>query len=244
MSPRRTFATAGRVLRQLSHDHRTLALLFVVPPILITLLKYIFDGNVVLFDQFAPMLLGIFPLIMMFLVASIATLRERSTGTLDRLMTMPVSKLDFIFGYALAFTLLALVQASLTCFVMLGLLQVTVVSGTLPVLVGAIAAGFLGTSVGLFTSAFANSEFQAIQFMPAFIFPQLLTCGLFVPRDQMARVLQWFADAMPLTYSVDAMKQLTAHATWTGTLTRDLVVVISVGIVALVLGSATIRRTE
>jgi ABC-2 type transport system permease protein len=244
MSPSKTLATAGRVLRQLSHDHRTLGLLFVVPPVLICLLKYIFDGDTLLFEHLAPMLLGIFPLIMMFLVASIATLRERGSGTLDRLMTMPVSKLDFIFGYAAAFTLLAFIQAAVTCFVMLGLLQVSVMAGTLPVLIGAMAAAFLGTAVGLFTSAFANSEFQAIQFMPAFIFPQLLTCGLFVARDQMARPLQWFADAMPLTYSVDAMKQLTSHSSWTGTLTRDLIIVVGVGIVALILGSATIRRQE
>lgn len=243
MSARRTLATASRVLRQLSHDHRTLGLLFVVPPVLITLLKYVFQSSL-LFENLGPMLLGIFPLIMMFLVTSITTLRERRDGTLDRLMTMPISKLDFIFGYALAFSLVAFVQACITSLVMLGLLGVTVIAGTLPVLICAVAAAFLGTSVGLFTSAFASTEFQAIQFMPAFIFPQLLTCGLFVARDEMARGLQWFSDAMPLTYSVDAMKQITNHASWTGQLSRDLAVVVGVGIVALVLGATTIRRQE
>lgn len=243
MSPRRTLATSERVLRQLSHDHRTLGLLFVVPPVLITLLKYIFNNDF-LFGQLAPMLLGIFPLIMMFLVASITTLRERRDGTLDRLMAMPVSKLDFILGYALAFIALGLVQATIACTVMLGLLHVTVYGGTLPVLIGALTAAFLGTSVGLFTSAFANSEFQAIQFMPAFLFPQLLTCGLFVAREHMARVLQWFADIMPLTYSVDALKQVTAQASWTTRLTHDLLIVLGYGIVALLLASATIRRQD
>jgi len=243
MSLTRAFATSQRVLRQLSHDHRTLGLLFVVPPVLITLLKYVFSNDL-LFGQLAPMLLGIFPLIMMFLVTSITTLRERRDGTLDRLMTMPMSKLDFILGYALAFLILGFVQASIACTVMLGLLHVTVYGGTLPVLVGAIAAAFLGTSVGLFTSAFANSEFQAIQFMPAFLFPQLLTCGLFVARDHMAQALQWFADVMPLTYSVDAMKQVTSHPTWTTALTHDLLIVLGYGLVALVLASATIRRQD
>jgi len=243
MSPRRIIATASRVLRQLSHDHRTLALLFVVPPLLITLLKFVFNNDF-FFNQLAPMLLGIFPLIMMFLVASITTLRERRDGTLDRLMTLPMSKLDFILGYAVAFILLGLIQASIACVVMLGLLHVTVYAGTLPVLVGAVAAAFLGTSVGLFTSAFANSEFQAIQFMPAFLFPQLLTCGLFVAREHMARVLQWFADIVPLTYSVDAMKQATNHSSWTATLTRDLLVILGYGLLALVLASATIRRRD
>ncbi|HET7060210.1 MAG TPA: ABC transporter permease [Candidatus Saccharimonadales bacterium] len=244
MSPAKTSATAARVIRQLSHDPRSLALLFIVPPALITILKYVFQDAPQTFDYIAPMLLGIFPLVIMFLVTSIATLRERTSGTLDRLMVTPVAKIDFIFGYAIAFSLVALIQASITCFVMLGLLQVTVLGGTLPALISAVLAAFLGTSIGLFTSAFANSEFQAIQFMPAFVFPQLLVCGLFVARDQMARPLQWFADIMPLTYSVDAMKQVTKQSAWTGTLSRDLLVVVGFGIVALVLGSITIRRQE
>ncbi|HVX47830.1 MAG TPA: ABC transporter permease [Candidatus Saccharimonadales bacterium] len=244
MSPARTTATAARVIRQLAHDPRSVALLFVVPPVLITILKYVFQGSPDTFDYIGPMLLGIFPLVMMFLITSIATLRERTSGTLDRLMVSPMSRIDFIFGYALAFSLIALVQAFITCFVMLGLLQVTVMGGTLPALVSAVLAAFLGTSIGLFMSAFASSEFQAIQFMPAFIFPQLLVCGLFVAREQMAKPLQWFADIMPLTYSVDAMKQITTQPAWTGTLSRDLLVVVGFGVVALVLGAATIRRQE
>lgn len=244
MSMQKTAATARRVLNQLRHDRRTLALLFVVPPVLITILKYVFQGDSRQFDQLAPLLLGIFPMVIMFLITSIATLRERTSGTLDRLMTMPIAKTEFISGYALAFSLVALVQALITSGVMLGLLRVTVLGGTVPTVLGAIVAAFLGTSLGLFVSAFASSEFQAVQFMPAFIFPQLLTCGLFVPREQMARLLQWFADVMPLTYSVDAMKQVTSHAIWNTALTRDMAVVVGYAIVALILGSVTIRRQE
>ncbi|HVV25837.1 MAG TPA: ABC transporter permease [Candidatus Saccharimonadales bacterium] len=243
MSFRRTLATALRVLRQLRHDPRTLALIFLVPPVLLTILKYVFQ-NERQFNALAPMILGIFPLVVMFIVTSIATLRERTIGTLDRLMTMPLSKFDLIFGYAVAFSLVALVQACVASAVVLGLLGVSVLGGTLPVLIGAVASAFLGTALGLFLSAFARSEFQAVQFMPAFIFPQLLTCGLFVPREHMAQVLQWFADVMPLTYSVDAMKQITQHAAWTGTLTRDLIIVVAYGLVVLVLGSITIRRQD
>jgi ABC-2 type transport system permease protein len=190
------------------------------------------------------MLLGIFPMVMMFLITSVVTLRERTSGTLDRLMTMPIAKLDFILGYALAFSILGFLQATIAATVMLGLLHVTVLGGAAPTVIGAVFAAFLGTSLGLFTSAFATSEFQAVQFMPAFIFPQLLTCGLFVARGDMAKPLQWFADIVPLTYSVDALKQVTTHANWTGTLSRDLIVVAAFAIAALILGSATIRRQE
>jgi len=244
MSIRKTLATTKRVLKQLRHDPRTIAMLFVVPPVLITVLKYVFQNDAGVFNHIAPLLLGIFPMIMMFLITSIVTLRERRSGTLDRLMTMPISKMDFIFGYAIAFSLLGLLQAIVAGGVMLGLLHVTVMGGSAPTVIAAVLAAFLGTALGLFTSAFASSEFQAIQFLPAFIFPQLLTCGLFVARSDMAKLLQWFADVVPLTYSVDAMKQVTLHINWSATLTRDLVIVAVYALAALLLGSLTIKRQE
>lgn len=244
MSLRRTLATARRVLTQLHHDPRTLGLIFVVPPVLLTIMKYVFNSQPAVFDSVAPRLLGIFPMVMMFLITSIATLRERTSGTLDRLMTMPVSKTEFIFGYAIAFCLLGLLQAVIAGSVMLGLLGVDVAGGPAATILAAVLAAFLGTALGLFVSAFARSEFQAVQFMPAFIFPQLLVCGLFAPRESMAQALQWFADVMPLTYSVDAMKQVTLHATWTADFSRDLIVVGGCAVLALLLGSATIRRQE
>ena len=244
MSAVKTFATTGRVLSQLRHDHRTLGLVIVVPCVLMALLKYVFDGEPKVFNTLAPLILGIFPLLIMFLVTSIATLRERTSGTLDRLMTQPISKLDFIFGYAIAFGILALVQACITSFVTLGLLGVTVQGGTLPVLVTAVTAALLGTSLGLFVSAFAKTEFQAVQLVMPSLMPQILLCGLFVPRDHMAKALQWLSDIFPVTYSVDAMRQVSAHSNWTSDLTKDLLIVASFAIAALILASITIRRQE
>lgn len=241
---RRTFATAGRVVLQLLHDPRTVGLIIVVPCVLITLLKYVFDKQPQVFNSVAPMILGIFPLLMMFLVTSIATLRERKTGTLDRLMTMPMSKLDFIFGYGLAFSLLALVQACVVSAVTLGFLGVTVLGGTAAVLLAAVLTAFLGTALGLFVSAFATSEFQAVELVMPILMPQILLCGLFVPRGQMAQALQWLSDVFPLTYSVDAMRQITFFASWTTQLTRDLLIVVGCAVLALILGSITIRRQE
>ena len=229
---------------QLLHDPRTIALMIVVPCVLVTLLKYVFNGQPRLFDSLAPMILGVFPLLMMFLVTSITTLRERKTGTLDRLMTMPISKLDIVFGYAGAFSLLGLVQACVVSAVALGLLGVTVLGGAASVLLAAVVAAFLGTSLGLLVSAFATSEFQAVELVMPILMPQILLCGLFAPRDQMARFLQWLSDVFPLTYSVDAMRQITVHTTWTSHFVRDLLVVIGCAVLALILGSVTIRRQE
>jgi ABC-2 type transport system permease protein len=244
MSIRKTLATSRRVLSQLRHDPRTIALVIFAPILLITILKYVFQGTPQVFDSIAPMMLGIFPLLMMFLITSIATLRERTTGTLDRLMTEPMSKLDLVFGYALAFSLFALIQGMAVSFVTLGLLGVTVMGGTLPILIAVVLAALLGIALGLFVSAFATSEFQAVQLVIPSIFPQVLVCGLFVPRDHMAQLLQWLSDVFPVTYSVDAMRQVTLNVHWSSTLTRDMLVVVGYAIVALILGSVTIRRQD
>jgi ABC-2 type transport system permease protein len=244
MSPRKTIATTGRVLRQLRHDPRTLALVFVVPVMLLIILKYVFQNQPQTFQSIAPMMLGIFPLVMMFVVSSVAMLRERSAGTLERLMVSPLNKVDLVIGYALAFSVVALIQASIAGLVMLKFLGVAVVGGTLELLAGAVLSALLGMAIGLFASAFARSEFQAVQFMPAIILPQFLTCGLFISREQMAKLLQWFADITPLTYSVDAMKYITTHANFGQTLTHDWIVVGCFTVAALILGSITIRRYE
>jgi ABC-2 type transport system permease protein len=243
MNAKKTLAVARRVLTQLAHDHRTLALIFLVPSVLFIVLRFVFQGQLTLFNSFAPLLLGIFPLILMFGVTAVAMLRERRTGTLERLMTLPLSKPDLIFGYMLAFSLLALVQVSLICFVMLGL-DVPVAAGGVSITICAALAALLGTALGLFVSAFASSEFQAVQFMPAFILPQLLICGLFVPREQMAWPLQWLSNVAPLTYSVDAMKLLATKSAWSNELRRDIAVVIGFILASLLLGALTIRRRE
>jgi ABC-2 type transport system permease protein len=244
MSPKKSFSTANRVLRQLSRDPVTLGLIFIIPPLLIIILRFAFQSRLATFNSFAPMMQGIFPLMIMFSVASVATLRERSAGTFDRLMSMPISKVDLIFGYALAFGLVALLQALLTSGILLGLLDVPVLGGSLPLIAGGVSAALLGSALGLFVSSFARSEFQAIQFMPAVVLPQFLVCGFFISRDLMAQPLQWFADAMPLTYSVDAMKQTTLHRGWSNRISWDLLIVFCSATLVLMLGALTIRRQE
>jgi ABC-2 type transport system permease protein len=103
-------STVRRVLGQLRHDHRTVALLVVVPPLLLTLLYFMFDDSPLVFQGIARTMLGIFPFTIMFLITSIAMLRERTTGTLERLLTTPMGKLDLLFGYGTAFGLAATLQ--------------------------------------------------------------------------------------------------------------------------------------
>jgi len=242
MSLDRTLATARRVLRQLSHDPRTIALMLVVPCVLLTLLKYVFDGNPRTFDSAGASLLGIFPLITMFLVTSIATLRERTSGTLERLLSMPLGKGDLLAGYALAFGAVAVVQAALATGLTVLVLGLNLTGSAWLLLLVALANAFLGTALGLFVSAFAASEFQAVQFMPAVLLPQILLCGLIVPRGSMQPVLSGLSDVLPMSYGVDGMVQVVHHTGVTGDFVRDLVVVAGSALLALALGAATLRR--
>ena len=242
MSPRITFATTGRILRQLRHDRRTIALLVAVPSLLLALLYFMYDEAGPTFDRIALVMLGVFPFVMMFLVTSIAMLRERTSGTLERLLTTPLAKLDLLFGYGIAFGLAAAVQAAVTVGVAYWLLGLDTVGSSGLVVLIAVVNAVLGVALGLFCSAFARTEFQAVQFLPVVVVPQLLLCGLFVPRAQMSGWLQGVSDAMPLSYAVEALAQVGAHAAATTTMWRDLTVVTGAAIVALVLAAATLRR--
>jgi ABC-2 type transport system permease protein len=241
MSLRITLATAARVLRQLRRDHRTLALVLFVPPLLMTLFKYVFYGQEETFDRVGPPLVGIFPFVTMFLVTSIAMLRERTTGTLERLMSMPLAKLDLLLGYGLAFAAIAVVQATLTATVAFGFLGLDSAGPVWLIVVFAVGNAVLGMALGLFLSAFAQTEFQAVQFMPAFVIPQILLAGLLVPRENMARVLELVSDLLPMTYAYDALARAAADDLGRR-LALDALVIAGFIVLALVLGATTLRR--
>ena len=242
MSPTITLAVAGRVLTQLRRDRRTLVMLLLLPTILMSLLWWMFkDAPGVVFDRIGPGLLALFPFFIMFLVTSVTTLRERSSGTLERLLAMPMGKLDFLFGYALAFGLMAALQSAIAVGVSVGLLGMDLVGPIWLLTVVAVADAVLGTALGLFVSAFAQTEFQAVQFMPAVVVPQMLLCGLLVPRDQLPDVLSAISNVLPLSYAVDAMQTLTMTADTTD-VWRKLGVVALFVVAGLALGAATLKR--
>lgn len=237
-----TGATAGRILQQLLHDKRTIALMFLAPTILMSLLAWVFSNNDRMFNSIAPALLGVFPFVIMFLITSITTLRERTGGTLERLMTMRISKVDIIVGYALAFGIFGIVQSIITSSVAIYWLGMDVAGPQWFVIVVAIADTLLGVALGLLASAFARTEFQAVQFMPAFIFPQLIVCGLFVPLAQLPDALNAVAYWLPLTYAVDALNGVVLNSDITGDMWRDIWVVGCFIVAALAVASLTLKR--
>ncbi|WP_033262753.1 ABC transporter permease [Amycolatopsis vancoresmycina] len=234
-------ATTRRILTQLRHDPRTVVLLVAVPSVLMILLRYVLNSEQ-RFSAVAPALLGIFPFTIMFLLTSVTTLRERTTGTLERLMTLPIGKLDLLLGYALAFGLLAVLQVVVAAGIALTWLGLDIAGPVWALLLIVVLDALLGTALGLFVSAFARTEFQAIQFLPVFVLPQFLLCGLFVPRGDMGWVLSAVSDVLPLSYAVDALTHVTRSPEIDGTLLRNVGIVAGCAVLALLLGAATLRR--
>lgn len=232
-------ATAVRVLQQLRHDPRTIAMIVVVPGVLITLLWWVYDGGPV-FQRIGPALLALFPVIIMFLITSVTTLRERRSGTLERLLTLSTAKLALILGYALAFGLVAVVQGLVVTGLALGPLGLDVAGPWWSLIGLAVLGAVLGVALGLFVSAFAHTEFQAVQFMPALVLPQFLLCGLLVPRDEMPRALEYVSNVLPLSYAVDVMNEISSRPS--PDLGLEVGVLVGVVVGVLLLGAVTLRR--
>jgi ABC-2 type transport system permease protein len=240
MSARIMLATTVRVLAQIRHDHRTIALLLVVPSVLLFLLQQLLGDAE--FDRLGAPMVGMFPFITMFLVTSISMLRERTTGTLERLMTMPLAKLDLLGGYGIAFALLATVQALVTSAVAFLLLGLDAAGSTWLIIALAVLNAVLGSALGLLASAFASSEFQAVQFMPAFVLPQILLCGLLVPRDQMSDWLAAIASVLPLTFAFDALDAVAVDGSDLAGVSDEIAVLAAMIALAIALGAVTLRR--
>jgi ABC-2 type transport system permease protein len=237
----RILATAGRVLRQLSHDPRSIALMLVAPSLLVGLFAWLFSDQEGVFDRVGGAILALFPFVVMFLITSITTLRERRSGTLERLMTTPLGKADFILGYAVGFGLMATLQAIVTVTFAVAVCGLTVEGELWSLGLVAVVDALLGTALGLLASAFARTEFQAVQFMPLLVFPQIILGGLFMPRDQMPDVLHAISDWLPLSHAIDAVNAVTGGDSGDD-LWSPLVIVLAFAVAALVLASLTLRR--
>ncbi|MFF2300042.1 ABC transporter permease [Arthrobacter bambusae] len=242
------FATTRRVLEQLRHDHRSVALIMVVPALLLTGVYYLFENETLppgfprTFDRVGLMMLAIFPFVVMFLVTSITMLRERTSGTLERLLTTPIHKADLLFGYALAFSIMAALQSLVATAVAYWIFNLDIKGGPGYVVMIAVINAVLGVALGLLCSAFARTEFQAVQFMPVVVIPQILLCGLFVARDHMNSLLESISNVLPLTFSVDALQQIADNTEATQAMWQDAGIMAAIVVGVLALASFTLRR--
>lgn len=239
-SLRRTFAIALRVLKQIGSDRRTVALMLVVPSLLTGLFAWMLNSQKQ-FDMIGPRLIGLFPFTVMFLLSSITTLKERQTGTLERFFTMPMRREEFIIGYGLSFGFMAALQATITLWFSILVCNLNVDDNFELLFGAAVTNAILGMALGLLASAFAQTEFQVIQFMPAFIFPQIILGGLFIPIKQMPDVLQTISEWLPLTHALRSLNDIVTNANIDDTMT-EIWTVVAVSVGALILGSLTLRK--
>jgi ABC-2 type transport system permease protein len=248
LNPQAYLATTVRILRQLAADHRSVAMILVVPSVIITLLYFMFQnaphrpGAPSPFNNACLIMLGVFPLIVMFLITSITMQRERVSGTLERILTTPLRRLDLLAAYGTAFSIAAAAQATLACIVSFWFLGLDTKGSPILVFTIAIINAVLGVGLGLLCSAFARTEFQAVQFMPVVIAPQLLLCGIIVPREILPDWLRWISNVLPASYALEALQQVGAYSEPTAIAVRDIAVVIGFAVLALCLAAATLRR--
>ncbi|HET9877225.1 MAG TPA: ABC transporter permease [Mycobacterium sp.] len=241
-------ATTVRILRQLAGDHRSVAMILLVPSLVIALMYYMFEdaahppGTPSPFNTACLILLGLFPLFLMFIVTSITMQRERASGTLERILTTPLRRLDLLIAYGTAFSIAAAAQAILACIVSFWLLGFDTAGSPAWVFGIAVVNAVLGVGLGLLCSAFARTEFQAVQFIPVVMVPQLLLAGIIVPRAVMPEWLQWISNVMPASYALEALQQVGLHPELTGIAMRDIVVVLGFALATLCLAAATLRR--
>jgi ABC-2 type transport system permease protein len=237
----RALIIAGRVMNQLVRDRRTIALLVIVPLVIASIVGVSVPEKSML-DYIAPAVLALLILFFGFLLTGISVLRERTQGTLERLMASPVSRLDVVGGYLLGFLPFALLQTLIIFFYMVYVLNVNYYCELWQILVFQVIIGIGAVCLGIFCSIFARNEFQMVQFIPLIILPQVFLCGLLWAVDQMPDYLQWIAKFLPLTYGVDGVRAMMLYGQDLVDIGKEVGVLFAFAIGFLILAAVTLRR--
>ena len=241
MIPSQAFTIASRIMRQLIRDRRTLALIVLVPVVVMTLIGLSFpEGNVL--DFIAPALLATLALFFSFLLTGISFLRERSQGTMERLMASPVSRLDIVVGYLFGFFIFALTQTLIIVLFTIYVLDVHYYGNLWQIFVFQTIVITGAVNLGIFISTFARNEFQMVQFIPLILFPQIFLCGVIWPVEQMPDYLQWLSVILPLRYAVDGLRDIMLAGKNLTDVWFELVVLVGFAAVMSVLAAITLRR--
>lgn len=198
---RGTLAVARRLLLGLRGDRRTLGLVVAVPAFVIFLFGEVFPNP----ESVAHVLLGVVVFVLTYLLTAIGFLRERTQGTLERVLVAPVSRSGIVLGYVLGFGILATVQSVVLLGAGVYFLDVDFAHGIGLFFLVELLGAFTALGIGVVLSLFAENEFQAVQFIPVVITPQVILGGTFLPVGDLVWYLEYPARLMPVTYLIEAM---------------------------------------
>lgn len=231
---------ARRLLIGLKGDRRTLALIVVVPVFITFLFGEVFEDP----EFAAPALLGVFVFLLTYVLTAVGFLRERTAGTLERLLVSPISKNGLVVGYVIGFGYLAVIQSLALLVSGVVFLEVTFDHGLGLFFLIELLGAFTALGIGIVFSLFAENEFQVMQFMPAVISPQVIIGGAFVPVEELPAYLEFAAHFMPITYLIEGMEYVifdtgTAEDFWVAIVSLTVFTVLSIGLSTLV-----IRRVD
>lgn len=243
MSPDRTLAIAERIIRQIVKDRRSIALIIVAPVIVMALVGFSLIDQKATLNRVAPGLIGIFAMFFTFMLTGVSFLRERSQGTLERLMTTTVARGDILVGYLLGFLLFATIQAAVILSFTIFALQIDYQGNIFEIVAVLMLVVVVAVNLGIFISTFARNEFQVVQFIPIVLAPQIFLSGVIVPTDQMPPVMEAISVVLPMTYAVDALRGIMVMGESLADVWVDLVVLAGFGLGLLIAAVGTLRRT-
>ena len=243
MSPRRTLAIARRIIAQVRRDRRSLALIVVAPVVVMALVGFSFVDQRDILDRVAPALIAVFALFFTFILTGVSFLRERSYGTLERLLTTPVGRWDILVGYLLGFLAFAAAQSLIILLFTILVLQVEYQGTLWQIFVLLMVLTVVAVNLGIFISTFARNEFQVVQFIPLVLAPQIFLSGIILPVEQLPAYLEAIARVLPLTYAVEGLQEIMLRGQTLGDVLPEIAVLAGFAVVLLTLAAATVRRT-
>lgn len=243
MSPDRTFAITTRIVIQIIRDHRSVALIIVAPVIVMSLVGFSFADQKDVFDGIAPALMAVFAMFFTFILTGVSFLRERSQGTLERLLTTPVGRIDILSGYLLGFLVFAVIQSVVILFFTIFALQVSYRGDLWQIFILLMILTIVAVNLGIFVSTFAKNEFQVVQFIPIVLAPQIFLSGVILPVNQMPAYFQMIARVLPLRYAVDGLRGIMLDDQTLSDVGVEIAVLAGFAIIFLSLAAMTVRRT-
>ena len=199
------------------------------------------DENTNLLTSMIPVLIGFVVFFFVFLISGMALLKERTSGTLERLLATPVKRSEIVYGYMLSYGLVAILQTAVVALAAIWLLDVEVVGNLLNVIIVNVVLALVALAFGILLSTLTKSEFQMMQFIPLVIMPQLFFSGI-IPLSSMGDWAQTVGKFMPLTYSGDAMSQIILYGRGIGDVLPNIGVLLIFLVILTILNIVGLRR--